>query len=219
MLNNVILEKFKSFAFKYTNLGAPRYDYCIEPIQLATLINEFERTRQLSGSIIEVGVARGMTTRFLCEHITREGLSKSVKYFALDTFNSFLESDVNHEVNARGKSSKDLTGFGYNDFSVWQNNFRDFPFVKAIQGDCSKFDYTSIGPIRLAFLDVDLYLPTKGALPLIWAQLQDGGVIVVDDVQDKSVYDGAHQAYMEFCSQLNLTPQVIGNRCGILKKV
>jgi Methyltransferase domain len=219
MLNNIVREKIKSFAFKYTKLGAPKYEYCIEPIQLATLINEFENTTALTGSIVEIGVARGMTTRFMCEHIVRQGLDMATKYFAIDTFNSFLESDVDHEVNARGKNSKDLTGFGYNDFAVWKQNFTEFPFVRAMQEDCAKVDYSLIGPIRLAFLDVDLYLPTKAALPLIWEQLQVGGVIVVDDVQDKSVYDGAYQAYIEFCSAHNLTPQVIGNRCGILRKV
>jgi hypothetical protein len=218
MSTSIIKEKMKSLAFKYTRLGRPRYEYCIEPIQLATLINEFENTAQLSGSIVEIGVARGMTTMFMCEHIVRQSVDKATKYFAIDTFNSFLDSDVDHEVNARGKNSKDLTGFGYNDFNVWQRNFAAYPFVTAIQADCAKVDYGSVGPIRLAFLDVDLYLPTKSALPLIWDQLQAGGVIVVDDVQDRSVYDGAYQAYIEFCSDRGLKPHIIGNRCGIIRK-
>lgn len=213
-----VREKLKSFAFKYTTLGAPSYDFCIEPIQLATLINEFEATSSLPGSIVEIGVARGMTTRFMCEHIVRQELDRSIKYFALDTFNSFLKSDVDHETKARGKNIRELGGFAYNDFKVWQKNFERFPFVQALQGDCSTFDYATIAPIRMAFLDVDLYLPTKGALPKIWQVLEPGGVVVVDDVQDNSIYDGAFQAYMEFCEGLAIKPEVIGNRCGIVRK-
>jgi Macrocin-O-methyltransferase (TylF) len=217
-IGGLIKEKIKKFAFKHTTLGAPGYSYCIEPIQLATLINEFERTSSIRGSLVEIGVARGMTTRFMCEHIVRQGLDKTTEYFAIDTFNSFLGSDIDHEVSVRGKSRDDLGGFGYNDYGVWVRNFASFPFVKALQADCSSFDYTTIAPIRMAFLDVDLYLPTRGALPKLWECLQEGGVIAVDDVQDNSVYDGAFQAYMEFCSDNGLQPEIIGNRCGILRK-
>lgn len=213
-----VSEAIKSVVFRHTTLGAPKYEYCIEPIQLATLINEYERTRGVVGSLVEIGVARGMTTRFLCEHVIRQGDERVISYFALDTFSSFLESDVEHEINIRGKDGSKLHGFSYNDYNAWKRNFEPFPFVKAIVGDCSTFDYGSIGPIRMAFLDVDLYLPTKGALSKIYALLSDGGTIVVDDVQDRSIYDGAYQAYVEFCEEMNLKPEIIGNRCGIVRK-
>jgi hypothetical protein len=93
-----VKEAEKSFAFKYTTLGAPTYRYNIEPIQLATLINEIERLKD----------------------------------------------------------------------------------------------------IKVAFLDVDLYVPTKKTLV--------------------KVYDSAYQAYMEFCEERQITPQVIGNKFGLIFK-
>ena len=33
------------------------------------IILSIEKTKELSGSICEIGVARGMTTRFICEHL------------------------------------------------------------------------------------------------------------------------------------------------------
>ncbi len=36
----------KTFVFRHTSLGAPQYRYCIEPIELVSIINEIERLRE-----------------------------------------------------------------------------------------------------------------------------------------------------------------------------
>jgi macrocin-O-methyltransferase TylF-like protien len=211
-------EAVKSFAFRYTSLGAPTYRYNIEPIQLALLVNECERLKSSAGNIVEIGVARGLTTRFLCEHITSQGLEKTLTLYAIDTFDSFTRVDLEFEVKERGKSLAELEGFSYNDLEVWRKNFARYPFVKAVKADCSSVDYGAIAPIKIALLDVDLYLPTKKTLPKLYASMIEGGVILVDDILDKSVYDGAYQAYMEFCADLGITPHVVGNKCGVIYK-
>jgi O-methyltransferase len=211
-------ELAKSFAFKYTRLGAPRYPYNIEPIQLATLIYELERLKNVAGNILEIGVARGMTTKFICQHITAQKIEKNLKFFAVDTFSSFTKEDLDYEVHTRGKSLFELKGFAYIDFKVWVKNFKNYPFLEAIKSDCSVVDYSKLGPIKLTFLDVDLYLPTKKALPKIFDATVNGGIILVDDVLNGNTYDGAYQAYMEFCASKNIEPKVIGNRCGIIYK-
>lgn len=211
-------DSLKKIAFRYTKLGLPRYPFNLEPIQLATLVFEIDRLRDTTGAIIEIGVARGLTTRFLCEHLVKSGCQNQ-ELFALDTYSSFLDRDIDYEVDHRGKKKGDLKGsFGYNDFEVWKRNFRGFPFVKAIQGDCATFDYATIAPIKLAFLDVDLYLPVKRALPEIYKYVTAGGIILVDDVLNNAIYDGAYQAYMEFCDELRISPAVVGNKCGFIRK-
>lgn len=218
---NPILQSFveaaKKIAFRYTKLGAPGYAYCIEPIELATLVKEIERLKDTAGAIVEIGVARGMTTRFLAEHMISSGCSDQVLY-AIDTFSSFTEADLDHEVTTRGKSREQLKGFDYNDYATWSRNFAQYPFIKPVQADCAKFDYRNISPIKLVFLDVDLYLPTKTALPKLYDVLTDDGVILVDDVREGGAWDGAFQAYMEFCKERGRAPQVIGNRCGVIRK-
>ncbi len=208
----------KKSAFRYTKLGMPQYPYLVEPIQLATLVLEIDRLKDTPGSIAEIGVARGMTTRFICEHLVSSRYTNQALY-AIDTFASFRDSDIDHEVAHRGKRKVDLQGhFGYNDFEVWKRHFARFPFVKAIQGDCVTVDYAAIAPIKLVFLDVDLYLPTRRALPIIYEHLCDEGVILVDDVLTGSAYDGAFQAYMEFCDELKISPHILGNKCGLIRK-
>jgi len=213
-----VKEALKSIAFRHLGLGAPAYPYCIEPIQLATLVNEFERVKDVEGCVVEIGVARGMTSRFLAEHIKNQKLADKTPYYAIDTFESFTKADLDYEVQSRGKNLLDLRGFEYNDFEVWKKHFVSFPFVHAIKSDCSTFDYTSLGPVKLAFLDVDLYLPIKKTLPMLYDVLVAGGSIVIDDVLNNTTYDGAYQAYMEFCEERNIKPIVIGNRCGLVTK-
>jgi predicted O-methyltransferase YrrM len=217
-LYKLLNEAAKAVAFRYTNLGAPTYHYLIEPIELATLINEFERVKDFHGNVVEIGVARGMTTMFLCSHIRYQKLENTLEYYAIDTFNSFKKSDLEFEVENRGKSLFELERFNYNDFDAWSRNFREFPFVKPVAVDCAVFDFKKIMPIKMAFLDVDLYLPTKNTLPQLYDCLCEGGVIVVDDIQNDTVYDGAYQAYMEFCESRGITPRIIGSRCGVIYK-
>ncbi len=204
-------------AFRYTRLRTPAYPYLVEPVQLATLVFELDRIKNLPGSILEVGVAWGMTTRFICEHLEACGRG-SERFYAIDTFESFTPRDVGFEIEHRGKTRAQVSGFGYIDFASWKRNFRGFEFLTAVKADCSTFDYSTVSPIKLAFLDVDLYLPTRNALREIYANLVEGGVLLVDDVLQPSRWDGAYQAYLEFCQERKLPFQVIGNKMGILRK-
>lgn len=211
-------EKAKTLIFRHTSLAAPTYRYNIEPIQLAYLIMEIERLKNIQGNIVEIGVARGLTTRFLAQHIKNQKLDQSLKLYAVDTFESFTEADLAFEVSNRGKSLDALDAFKYNDYDVWKNNFTDFKFVVPIQSDCSIVDYDKLGPIKVVFLDVDLYLPTQKTLPKLYSALVPGGVILVDDVLQGTDYDGAYEAYMEFCETIGQVPEVIGNKCGVIRR-
>ena len=212
------LEFIKRMSFLYTSSGNPRYEYNVEPIQLATLINEIERLKEQCGNIVEIGVARGMTTRFLAEHLIKEGLHESLQLYALDTFSSFTSIDLRYEIENRNKLMSDLRGFEYNDFGRWKSNFAAYSFVTAIQTDCSEYNYSAIAPIKITFLDVDLYLPTIKTLPKVYDATVSGGVILVDDVLEDTQYDGAYEAYMQFCEERKICPKIIGNKCGIIYK-
>lgn len=218
-LTKPLKEALKSLAFKYTKLGAPTYPYNLEPIQLALLINEIERLKSTNGNILEIGVARGMTTRFLCQHIRQQKIEHTLRLYAIDTFSSFTQSDLDFEVSKRGKDSSEMKGFAYNDYDIWAKHFSEYPFLEAIKADCSTLDYSIFSPIKLALLDVDLYLPTKNTLPKLYDSLAIGGAIVVDDVMDNATYDGAYQAFVEFCDVYDLAPKIIGNKCGVIYKL
>jgi hypothetical protein len=216
-MSKILRDLAKAFIFRHTRFGAPRYPYLVEPMQLATIIYELERIRDLPGAILEIGVARGMTTRFMCEHLIRMGRTSEPLY-AIDTFESFKEDHLKFETAVRGKTRDELAAFAYNDFEIWSKNFKQFPFVMPCKADCATFDYSSIGPIKFAFLDVDLYLPTREALNRIYIELCEGGVILVDDVTTGINWDGAHQAYVEFCSKQGIQTNFLGTKCGLIRK-
>jgi len=210
-------EHLKTIAFRhFPSLSAPRYAYGLDPSQLAFLVNAISDRATTSGCIVEIGVARGMTTRFLAEHLIRQGIRK--EYHAIDTFSSFTKDDLAYEKATRRKTSAELEGFSYNDFDIWKRNFRGFDLVHAHQCDCKDFDFTKISPVSVALLDVDLYIPTSKTLPKLYDALELGGVILLDDVKAESAYDGARQAYIEFCASRGLPQEIVGSKGGVIRR-
>ena len=49
--------------------------------------------------------------------------------------------------------------------------------------------------------------------------LAPGGMIVVDDCNPAdSLYDGAGQAYREFCASRGIAPEIVHDNLGIIRK-
>lgn len=213
-------EVAKSLAFRYTRLGRPTYRYQLEPLQLAEIVLAIEAVAQDRDdpmTIVEIGVARGMTTRFIAEHVRASGYA--VKYYCIDTFSSFTDADLAYEEQHRGKSRNEMRHFTYNDFDAWKANLAEFDFITAIQADAGAFDYGGLGPIDFCFLDVDLYRPTLAALERLWPNMASRSVLMVDDVnKDDRLWDGAHQAFFEFAEAHRLPFRLTGKKCGVLWK-
>ena len=212
-------EILKLVAYRYLGLGKPYYPYMLDPRQLSKLIlkiDELFEQKQRPIRIYEIGVARGLTTAFLASHIVFEKLPHTIK--CIDTFSGFTKSDLEYEINSRGKKKSDLLGFGYNEYNIWSNNFRDYKFITAIKSDISKYTIRENEVIDIVLADVDLYIPTQSILEKFYDKLTPGGLIMVDDVKNASCWDGAHQAYHEFCDKKNISPNIIGRKCGIIEK-
>lgn len=206
---------------RHSRKFAAKYPYNLEPIQFSTLITAIDALADKPGCIVEIGAYRGWSTMFLCEHILKTYRDDPPKYYAIDTFDSFVDDQIDYEVAKRDKTRKVLEGFYNNDYDIWVSNFQKYPFVTAIKTDCAQFDFSRIGRIKVALLDVDLYVPTAVVLPKVYASLIEGGVILVDDVYpDKGAYpyDGAYQAYLEFCGANQLRPTFIGTKCGVIRR-
>src|ERR1700730_17088792 len=94
---DLAVQHLKRAAFRWPGLrelSRPRYDYNIEPTQLAWLCRAIEDTRtahasdvSTQGCVAEVGVARGMTSVFLLEHMRQIGDKRT--YVCIDTFSGF----------------------------------------------------------------------------------------------------------------------------------
>jgi hypothetical protein len=215
MLKKFLKEQLKKILFKYTKIGAPTYSYNLDPLQLAEIVNSLEQVKKIEGNICEIGVARGMTTRFICEYLKE--IENKKKFYCIDTFQSFEKEDIKYEIEQRSKKRSELIGFSYNDFTSWKKNFEEFSFVQAVKKDIKSFNFEEIKPIKFALLDVDLYMPTISALNNLKNNMASGGILMVDDVIDNNSWDGANQAFHEFVNQFSLDYKLIGKKCGVIK--
>jgi O-methyltransferase len=202
----------------FTRWVAPRYRYYVTPGELAAMVGFMDATRASNGAVVEIGVARGFTSTFILEHLRTTGDTRELLLF--DTFSGFTKGSVDVEVQ-RGKSASDFDLFRYGDEAQFARNLRALGYdnFRTFQGDASRFDWSSLGPIGAVLLDIDVYGPTLSVLNDIYPHLCPGGGIIVDDCYADTPYDGALQAYKEFVAEKGLPFEVIGEKGGLVRAV
>jgi len=201
------------------------------PKQLCFLAECIKATKNIDGSIVEIGCAHGLTTVFLYEYMIESDFKKD--YVCIDTFAGFTDSDIRIEQDDRGNRQGWITKLFKDNDPEWfleslrQRNITDICVIKS---DISALDPTML-PERIAFclLDVDLYQPVKAGLEKIYPRLSPGGIIVVDDCWSKprhlfvegiaEAYDGAMQAYREFTTKHQLPQELVEAKFGVIRKV
>ena len=200
------------------DLVFPRYRYGIDPAQLAFLVNGIESTKETGGAVLEIGVSWGHTSVFLLEHLRSTQSQQPV--VLIDTFEGFVESSMRYEVVHRGKRRSDIDRFRYCSPTIFEHNLRRLGYdnFKIIVGDCCEVDYEAIGPIAVALLDVDLYMPTKYTLDKLWPHIASGGSVLVDDCIQGTEWDGSLQAYSEFIKSHDMPFVRVGSKGGAIIK-
>ncbi|HYO06642.1 MAG TPA: TylF/MycF/NovP-related O-methyltransferase [Phototrophicaceae bacterium] len=198
----------------------PKYSYNFSVPQLLFLCQCVIDVRDVEGAMTEVGCHNGATTVFLNVLMNDLGIDK--KYYAIDTFSGFTSSDIDFEVNQRGKSKELFDGaFQVNskkwfDATMRQNNITR---VESIKADVNNYDLTKNAPYSFALLDVDLYKPMIKCLRELYDGLSPDGIIVIDDCNEKDIrWDGSDQAYKEFAKEVNQPVKIVHNKLGVLKK-
>jgi predicted O-methyltransferase YrrM len=215
-----ILAKKLLYRTPYGRLFAHRFAYNFTPRQLCFLAGCLDRTAHLSGAALEIGCFVGLTTIWLNKHMDAEGIRKP--YIALDTFSGFVPSQVEHETEERGKDGYRTAmraAFSTNSKAMFdrQLEWNGLSRVRSIEADAATFDYSTLGPLSFALIDVDLYIPVKAALERVYALMQPGGIIVVDDCASDQIYDGALQAYDEFTRERGLKPTFEHRKLGVIE--
>ena len=220
-MNPKFLKLIKEIAF-YSSIRSYfflRYSYNFTPPQLCFFCKCIEDTRDINGSIAEIGCFSGYTTVFLNRYMEAQNIQK--KYYAIDTFSGFVTKDIQYEIVKRGKVKNFYTGFQDNkkkwfELAMQLNNFTS---VNTIKADVNKFDLRQIGSLSFSLLDVDLYRPMKKSLQELYEILSPGGIIVVDDCDSSNIlWDGSDQAYKEFMKEIDQPINIVHGKLGIIKK-
>jgi O-methyltransferase len=205
---------FNTFLCKYF-LPVMKFDMSIA--QLNFILETIDSIKN-DGAILEIGVGGGSTSVVINNFIKNKAIKK--QFYAIDTFYGFTKDDILYENIIRGKTDKYLY-YRSNSKSWYTKTLmaHGISNAKIFQADAKEFEYNKLGQIAFCLFDVDLYNPTSVVLPILYSKLIPGGVIIVDDCQnDLSIYDGAGQAYREFCNKYNLKEELVFNKLGVIRK-
>ncbi len=210
---------FKFFPFVvYTRLPFPRYPYMYTPKQLHMLVDLLFSING-EGSVVEVGCDQGWTTCYLAAAMREAAMDRP--YFCIDSFSGFLKADYDFEYSKRNKKGANYENYfkinnkKWFDHSIQRTGYNN---IRSFKADASAFDYSSFAPIAFCLLDIDIYLPIKKSLPRIYPHIRKGGIIVVDDCKHNEIWDGAYQAYIEFCDEIGIEPKIVLDKLGIIVK-
>ncbi len=179
--------------------------------RLYTLFQAMANTRKLAGDIVELGVYRGGSLRFLYEVAIYLNISPNI--YGLDTFSGHA-----------GVSSEDLTQaegqFANTSLETVSAYLADCGSVELVPGDVRETLGELLGRVEclvLAHLDLDLRDPTALALRLIEPKLVVGGAIIVDDYGFLSC-KGVRRATDKFVAETGLKRfHLMTGQCLLLK--
>jgi O-methyltransferase len=192
----------------------PPYRYMFTPPQLAFLGRELELAP--AGSALEIGCANGDTTVWLNRWLA--AVRSERQYFAIDTFSGFTTRDIAVEAD-RGRDPRRLSesfrGPTRERFAHSMRINGDPGSVHTVTADATTIDYARFAPIAFALVDVDLYRSVRHVLERLYPHVVDGGVIVVDDCAP-GVFEGADEAYREFCGAHGLPVRVVHDKLGVI---
>lgn len=201
----------------------PTYRYNLPPAALAYLCDAISQTRELRGPILEIGCAVGATTVFLNKHMDMLGVDKP--YICIDTFAGFSATDINYEVNVRGRNNKAFLERCFSDnkkeWFIKTLEVNRIQRVEVVQQDVVEYSFAGIRDISLCFIDVDLFRPVKAALEKVWPLMARGGIVVVDDCVASQPhcadhFNGALEAFLQFTHNRGISPKIVDARLGVL---
>lgn len=184
---------FSEIATKYINEGVTLLHYD----RLYTLFQAVTNALEVGGDIVELGVYRGGSLKFIAEI---SGRREGFNLIGFDTFKGHVGvAGQDGRVHVDGM----FKGGGIKEVEAYLAD----PGIRLIEGDVSATfpEYAKKSPrIALAHLDMDIYQPTADALPLAFELLAPGGIILLDDYGFTSC-PGVKQAADDFLKQVSAT--------------
>jgi len=190
--------------------------FALQPERLYLFLHHLILTKSVPGPVVEIGCNLGGTAVIARRMLDRIGANKS--YICIDTFDGFVDEQFETD-EALGTPVTDQNLFSGNSKSLVAKILRQHQCdnVELIQGDIIKLPDTLLpSTCSAVLLDVDLTEPTYVALKRFWPKLERGGVILVDDCQERSTWK-ARIGYSRFCQEEGL-PECYEYGVGIIMR-
>ncbi len=172
-----------AYRYEHMNFG----DTLVTQFKVKSILEKIEQTKELKGSIAEVGVYKGGTAKIIFDNMI-----SGEKLFLFDTFTGIpnkSDSDNEHGVGDFSDSCYDQI----------VEHFKDFSNVEIHKGIFPQDTGKAIGKrkFKLVHLDVDTYLSYKEGLEFFYNKMVVGGIIILDDYKE-STCEGATLAVDQF---------------------
>ena len=194
-----------------------QHDCGLTPTQLFVAMEAIVRQGGEGGpvNLVEVGIARANSTRFLSQFCSE--LEGSFRYFAVDTFSGFDSQSVELEVRMKG-SRFAWDNYSYLNYPLYEERRRELGYgnLEFVRHD-AYHDRLKDLSFSVVILDVDLELSTRQYLEFFHPRMRPGGVILIDDAAPDTKYDGALRAYSDFCSAKGLAPKFIFPKTAVIQ--
>lgn len=151
------------------------------------LIELLDKTKNIEGSIAEVGVYKGGTAKLIAE---KSGKSRVYLFDTFEGMPNFTENVDDHWG---------LGSFNNTDYDSIKSIFKDYTNVFIYKGIFPDDTSNNIEneTFRFVHLDVDNYKSYKDSLNFIYSKMVKGGIIVFDDY-NCDCCPGANKAIDEF---------------------
>ncbi len=161
------------------------------------------KTKDLKGDVVEVGCYLGGTAAQSIRLL--EGMKSPRDYYVMDTYGGFDTAQYDSEVKLGGTNAlrREFSG-NSPELARWVMNKHGGKNVKMIEGDVTKLPNDKI-PARISacLLDIDLADPIYFGLCRLYPRLEAGGIIVVDDCDENTMYK-ARIGYERFMNEQGL---------------
>ncbi len=179
---------------------------------------DFVRHSKVDGDYFEFGVFRGVTFQY-AYHAAQLRDRKSMRFFALDSFQGFADPKGNDTTGVIVKGTRNCSEEEFlkvlRSYGVNVKKVQTIPgwFEETLIGEGKKKTIEKIGErkIAIAYLDADLYEPTVLALDFLVDYLTDGTLLIFDNwfLFRGHPDRGERRAFEEWCAkhpELIITP-------------
>lgn len=174
--------------------------------EIKVILRELSKTRAVLGDVVEFGCYVGTTSVFIAGEIEKWQNNKQL--YLYDSFEGLPEKS-SQDVNSLGVDFKEgelLAAKKQLTQNLKKSNLKTMPKIK--KGWFSELDKADIpAKISFAFLDGDYYDSIIDPLNLVWDNLSQDAIVIIDDYQNQAL-PGAQIAVDEWCQKHNLTPKI-----------
>ncbi|MEO0757655.1 MAG: TylF/MycF/NovP-related O-methyltransferase [Cyanobacteria bacterium J06648_16] len=188
------------------------------------LVQLFQQTLTLEGSMAECGCWMGLSSYLFCCYARRADPSFSgAGYYLFDSFEGFSEPNATDNlpsltINSLKKKFGKVAGAYEVDTSTVKQTLADFPDVSIHKGWLPQsLEGIPERTYRFVHVDVDLHEPTQGSIEYFYPRLVPQGMLVCDDYGSLA-WPGAKQAVDDYCQAHQIQPLVLSTGQAVLWK-